>query len=297
MKSCKAGAGRKRQMKKLKQNKKGQFEGVAVVIGAIAVIFGIIMLLSGIAIVPAGSVGVYDLFGTVSQYPMMSGFHFKNPFASVIGMSVKTQEMKEEANVPSKEGLSIQLEISILYKLQPDKAVEVYKTVGVGYPDVIITPQFRSVVRDITVRYEAKDLYTKNRAEIEQQIFDELKEMLEPRGVTLEKVLLRGMTLPTVVSDAIGLKMKALQEAEQMDFVNQKAQKEAERKVIEAGGIAQANAIISGSLTRNYLTWYWIQGLQTNQMQIVYVPIGDNGMPLFKDIDNIQPNYTPTNKT
>lgn len=284
-------------MKQLKQNKKGQFEAISVVIGIIAVIFVLIMLASGIAIVPAGSVGVYDLFGNVAQYPMMSGFHFKNPLASVIGMSVKTQEEKEDASVPSKEGLSIQLEVSILYKLQPDKAVEVYKTVGTNYPAVVITPQFRSVVRDITVRYEAKDLYTKNRAEIEQQIFDELKEMLEPRGVTLERVLLRGMTLPPVVSDAIGLKLKAEQEAQQMDFVNQKAQKEAERKVIEAQGIASANHIISGSLTRNYLTWYWIQGLQTNQMQIVYVPVGDNGMPLFKDIDNIQPNYAPVNKT
>lgn len=272
-------------MKKLKQNKKGQFEGVGLVIGVIAIILMIIVLSSGIAIVPAGSVGVYDLFGIVQQYPMMSGFHFKNLLASVIGMSVKTQEMKEDADVPSKEGLTIKLEVSILYKLQTDKAVEIYRTVGVNYPDVVITPQFRSVIRDITVRYEAKDLYTKNRAEIEQQIFDELKEMLEPRGITLEKVLLRGMVLPSVVSDAIGVKLKAEQEAEQMEFVNQKAQKEAERKVIEAGGIANANQIISNTLTPAYLKWYWIQGLQTNNMQVLYVPIGNDGMPMFKDID------------
>jgi prohibitin 1 len=177
-----------------------------------------------------------------------------------------------------------------LLRLSPDKASDIYRKVGLNYRDVIIAPQFRSVCRGVTVNYEAKSLYTSGREEISQKIHDELMGMLQQNGVILDKVLLRTIRLPTTVSNAIEVKLKAEQEAEQMKFVLEKEKKEAERKVIEAEGIAKAQEIINKTLTSAYLQHEAIQSqfkmAESPNHTTVYIPVGTNGIPLVKLLEN-----------
>lgn len=245
---------------------------------AIGVVF------SAIRVVPAGFVGVVDFFGHVSPRALPSGINFVNPLAKVINLSIRTQEDKETMEVPSKEGLNIALDLSVLYKLDPAKAVEVYKTIGFGYQEVILIPQYRAAARGVTVSHEAKALYTAERELLTQGIEDSLRNLIADRGVIIERVLLRAITLPTTVSGAIEQKLKAEQDAEKMKFTLQKEQLEAERKRVEAGGIRDAQGIINQSLTAQYLQYLWINTLNQNP-NVIYVATEAN-MPLFRSVDD-----------
>ena len=160
-------------------------------------------------------------------------------------MSVQTLEITETATVPSKEGLTVSMDVSILYKLLPAKAPDMYRNVGLDYPNVVIIPQTRSVIRGVTVNHEAKALYTSEREVISEAITKELSPMLQDRGIILEKVLLRGITLPNTVSSAIEAKLSAEQDAEKMKFVLDREKIEADRKRAEAQGISDSNRIIA----------------------------------------------------
>lgn len=201
-------------------------------------------------------------------------------------MNIKTEEVKEVMIVPSKEGLSVNLDVSILYRLSPEAASDVYRKVGEGYREIVIAPQFRSAARGVTVNYEAKALYTSSREEISAKIFDDLNAMLSERGIILEKVLLRAITLPTTVSAAIEQKLKAEQEAEQMKFVLEKEKKEAERKIIEAEGIARAQEIIAQKLTDRYLTWRFLEKIDSfgkgQNNSIILFPYDQKILPLIQ---------------
>jgi regulator of protease activity HflC (stomatin/prohibitin superfamily) len=198
-------------------------------------------------------------------------------------MSIRTQEDKETMNVPSKEGLNVALDVSVLYRLDPAKAVEVYKTVGPAYQNIILLPQYRAAARGVTVVHEAKALYTSQREVLAQAIFDSLKSLTADRGIIIERALLRAITLPVTVSAAIEQKLKAEQEAERMKFVLQRETQEAERKRIEATGIRDAQAIINESLTSQYLHYLWINTLNENP-NVIYVATEAN-MPLFRAIN------------
>jgi len=132
-------------------------------VGGVAALLAAIALAQTVRVVPAGHVGVVDLFGRVDSATRKSGLNIVNPFARVISMSVKTQELKEVMDVPSREGLTMQLEASALFHLDPEKAAEVYKSVGPDYVSVLLEPQFRSVTRGVTSQYEARALYTSER--------------------------------------------------------------------------------------------------------------------------------------
>jgi regulator of protease activity HflC (stomatin/prohibitin superfamily) len=242
-----------------------------------------------VKVVPAGNVGVVDIFGRVDMQQRQAGINLVNPFAKLVLFDIQTQEKKETMTVPSKEGLTMAVDISILYRLTPDKASVIYKTVGADYDDVVITPQFRSAVREATVFYEAKGLYTSSRDEITNKIFADLEKMLSERGVVLEKVLLRAVQLPSTVSAAIEQKLKAEQESEQMKFVLTKESQEAERKVIEAKGIAEAQGIINKTLTPAYLQHEAIKAQMmmagSPNHTTVYIPSGDNGIPLVRTVN------------
>ncbi len=246
---------------------------------------------SMIRVVPAGYVGIVDFFGNVSPRPLNSGINFVNPLARVISMSVRTLEDKETMNVPSKEGMNVALDISVLYKLDPSKAVEVYKTIGPYYQEVILIPQYRAAARGVTVGHEAKALYTSERELLAQAIFDSLKSMVSDRGVIIERVLLRAITLPATVSGAIEQKLKAEQEAERMKFILQRETQEAERKRVEAAGIRDAQGIINQSLTSQYLNYLWINTLNQNP-NVIYVATEAN-MPIFRAIN---PDWENLNK-
>jgi regulator of protease activity HflC (stomatin/prohibitin superfamily) len=253
----------------------------------ITTIIGLLLglLFSMLRVVPAGHVGVVDLFGMVSARSLNSGIHLVNPLARILNMTIRTQEIKEAMNVPSKEGLNITLDISILFRLDSDKAVQVYKTIGLqgDYIETVLIPQFRAAARGVTVVYDAKALYTSEREILAQAIFDSLKNMTAERGIIIERVLLRGITLPVTVSGAIEQKLKAEQEAERMKFVLQKEQQEAERKRVEAGGIRDAQTIINQSLTSQYLHYLWINTLNQNP-NVIYVATEAN-MPMFRAIN------------
>lgn len=241
------------------------------------------ILFSMIRIVPAGYVGIVDFFGRVSPQPLYSGINFINPLAKVVNLSVRTQEDMEIMEVPSKEGLTIKLDLSILYRLDANKAVEMYRTVGPYYKSVVLTPQFRAAARGVTVSHEAKALYTSEREMLAQAIFDSLKSLVGERGIVLERALLRGITLPSTVSQAIEQKLKAEQEAERMKFVLQRETQEAERKRVEAQGIRDAQSIINESLTSQYLHYLWINTLNQNP-NVVYVATEAN-MPIFRSVN------------
>jgi len=238
------------------------------------------IVFSAVRVVPAGYAGVVDFFGHVSPQPLYSGINFVNPLARVVNMSVRTQEVMEIMPVPSKEGLTINLDISILYRLDPSRVVEIYKTVGPNYHEILVVPQFRSVARGITVAHEAKALYTSERETLSLAILESLKSMIAERGVILERVLLRGMALPPTISQAIEQKLKAEQESERMKFILQRETQEAERKRVEAAGIRDSQKIISESLTGQYLNYLWITTLDKNQ-NVIYVATEAN-MPLFR---------------
>jgi regulator of protease activity HflC (stomatin/prohibitin superfamily) len=200
-------------------------------------------------------------------------------------MSVRTQEIKETAEVPSKEGLMMDLEGSLLYRLDPAKAPDVYRTVGVNYAEISVVPQIRSAIREITASYDAKALYSAQREQVAQETFALVKKMTEGHGVIMEQVLLRKIGLPQLVANAIQEKLKREQEAEQMKFVLQKEQQEAERKRIEAQGIADFQKIVASGISAQLLEWKGIEATEKLAMsqntKVVVIGNAKSGLPII----------------
>ncbi|MBN1602748.1 MAG: prohibitin family protein [Chitinispirillaceae bacterium] len=263
----------------------GRTSGNPKTVGVIALLIATgIVVFQWVKVVPAGNVGVVDFFGKVSEKTLKPGINFVNPFARVIIMSVKTQEVKETTTVPTQEGLSLNLEVSLLFHLNPEKAGEVYKTVGVDYADIIIVPQFRSVLRTVTAGYEAKALYTSVREKLAAGIVEELKKQIEPRGITVENVPLRNIQLPPKVAEAIEEKLKAEQESQRMQFILEKEKLEADRKRIEAQGVADFQKIVSQGINKELLQWKGIEAtekLAGSQNTKIVIVGGKDGLPLI----------------
>lgn len=266
----------------LKRAGKKQEAIVSILAVLIAVVVGAANLFT---VVPAGTVGVVDFLGNVSDNTLKAGVNLVNPMANVIKFSIKTQELKETMSVPSKEGLSVQLEISLLFKLDPDNANKIYQTVGPNYGDIILLPQFRSVVRGVTARYEAKALYTASREKLAGEIMNELQTLVGPRGITVETAALRQIVLPPGLTQSIEEKLQAEQESQRMEFVLNKEKQEAERKRIEAAGIRDFQAIVSEGLNQNLLRWKGIEATEklaiSTNSKIVVIGSGKDGLPLI----------------
>lgn len=200
-------------------------------------------------------------------------------------MSIRTQQITEESIVPSREGLTVNLDVSVLVSLDPVEAPEVYKTVGDGYRDIVVIPQLRSVIRGVTAGYDAKALYTAERELLATQMFDQLKPMIENRGVRLERVLLRSVKLPAILSTAIEKKLEAEQQAEQMKFVLEREKQEAERKRIEAKGISDFNSTVNLGLTEAVLRLRGIEATRelakSENSKVVVIGSGKDGMPII----------------
>ena len=253
----------------------------------IAVVLLVLLVIGGpITVVPAGHVGVKDFLGNVSPNVLPAGVHIVLPFTRVHKMSIQTQELKETAEVPSKEGLVMDLEGSLLFRLDPTKAAEIYRTVGVNYPQIIVVPQIRSAIREITASYEAKAMYSAEREQIARETFELFQKMSAGRGgVIAEAVLLRKIGLPPIVANAIQEKLKREQEAEQMKFVLQKEQQEAERKRIEAQGVADFQRIVAQGISPQLLEWKGIEATEKLAMspntKIVVVGNPKSGLPII----------------
>jgi prohibitin 1 len=249
-----------------------------------AVVCIILMIFSCFTVIPAGNVGVVDFFGTVSDRTLKAGINPVNPLAHVIKFSIKTQETKENLAVPSKEGLNVQLHVSCLFHLNPEKAAEVYKSVGKDYAEIIMIPQFRSVCRGVTATYEAKALYTSEREMLSSLIMKDLDQLVEPRGIIIESVPMREIILPEKLQQAITEKLGAEQESQRMQFVLMKERQEAERKKIEAGGIQTFQDIVSRGITPGLLQWKGIEATEkiANSPNTKVIVIGGkDGLPLI----------------
>ena len=250
----------------------------------VAVILFILLMSKSIVVVPAGHVGVKVLFGNVYAETLDAGMHIVNPLLKVHDMSVRTQQISEDANVPSKEGLIVSLDITVLYALNAREASEVYKTIGLDYENVIIVPLLRSVVRGVTAGYEAKALYTAEREALANQMMEQLKPMVEKRGINLEKVMLRSVKLPDILATAIEKKLEAEQQSEQMKFVLAREKQEAERKRIEAKGISDYNREVAQSLTKEIIQLRGIEAtnkLAESSNTKIVIAGGRDGLPVI----------------
>lgn len=256
--------------------------GFALPVGVLALL---IAFSQALAVIPAGHVGVVDFFGVVSDRPLHAGISLVNPLARVVKFSIKTSEVKETMDVPSKEGLTVQLEISLLYHLDPLKAPLVYRTVGENYADVIIAPQFRSVARGVTASVDAKALYTSERETLALVITKELKRLVEPRGIAVESTPLRRVVLPQGLTQAIEEKLRAEQESQRMQFVLTKEKQEADRKRIEAQGIADFQKIVTQGISEQLLQWKGIEATEklaaSQNSKVVVIGAGKSGLPLI----------------
>lgn len=271
---------------KLKQYNEA-YKGARSASAAAAVVFGLIALLQFFTVIPAGHVGVVDFFGSVSSNTLKAGINARNPLARIVKFSIKTQQVYEVMDVPSKEGLTVKLEASILFHLDPEKAAQIYKTVGANYVAVLLEPQFRSVCRGVTAGYEAKALYTSQREVLSHLITTDLAKLVGERGVIVETAPLRKIELPRKVTDAIEEKLKAEQESQRMEFVLTKEKQEAERKRIEARGIADFQNIVAQGISQNLLRWKGIEATeklaQSPNAKVVIVGSGKDGLPIILD--------------
>ncbi|MBK6909356.1 MAG: prohibitin family protein [bacterium] len=257
--------------------------------GMVLRIFGaiilVIIVLRCFTVIPAGHVGVVDFFGNVSAETLKPGINFRNPLSAVHKFSVKTQEKKEVMVVPSKEGLSVTLEVSVLYHLNPETAAEVYKTIGPDYQTIILEPNFRSLTRGVTAGYEARALYTSEREVLAQQIKDELEKAVAPRGITIEATPLRQVSLPPNLTASIEAKLQSEQESQRMEFILTKESQEADRKRIEAQGIADFQKIVSLGLNDQFLRWKGIEATEklatSTNAKVVVVGSGKDGLPII----------------
>jgi prohibitin 1 len=258
-------------------------ESSLALVGFVVALF--ISLVQCWTIIPAGHVGVVDFFGNVSDQTLMPGVNFVNPMANVVKFDARTQELKEMMNVPSKEGLSVELEISLLYSLSFENANKIYKTVGEDYVEKILIPQFRSVVRGVTAKYEARALYTAEREQLSREMETELAKLVQPRGITLEAAPLRQIILPPGLTNSIEEKLKSEQESQRMQFILQRETQEAERKRIEAKGIADFQDIVSKGISDQLLKWKGIEATEklagSSNTKIVVIGAGKDGLPLI----------------
>ena len=221
-------------------------------------------LFTSCAVVRPGQVGFKQRLGALKGNPIQPGLQWFNPFTStIIRINTRTVELFTTLHLPTKEGLSVNTDISLLYHINPDSAKSVYVHFGTNYEEIMVLSNFRATAREVSARYYAKELYATERDKVEKAILSELDLSIRKYGFIVDAVLLKDINLPDQMSKAIEDKVTAEQAALQMDFVIQKQKKEAERLIIEAEGIKKSQEIINSSLTPNILTYNQIEMLRS----------------------------------
>jgi prohibitin 1 len=209
----------------------------------------LVILFSSCAVIRPGQAGVKQKMGKLSDQVYAQGSVLYNPFVTkILKESVQTRNLELTLNLPSKEGLSINSQISILYKLEMNKVPDVLRNIGPNYQS-IISNVFRSASADVCSKYFAKDMHSGMRANIEEAIKIKMGETLTPQGIIIEAVLMKSIQLPPGLSSSIEQKLQAEQDAMRMEFILQQAKLEADRKIIEATGERDAQKILSEGLT------------------------------------------------
>lgn len=221
-----------------------------------AIIVAVPFFMSSCAVVRQGEVGIKRKVGKLNPTIYQPGAVTFNPFTTrVIKVSTQTDNVEVNLDLPSKEGLTIKTQISILYHVKPEMAPAILQNIGMDYKRTVILTVFRSAASDVTARFMAKEMHTSQRSVIEAEIKELMRKQLEHRGFEVEAVLLKSVSLPEGLSTAIQQRLEAEQQAQQMEFILQRERKEAERKVIEAEGLRNAQKIISEGLNEFFIKW------------------------------------------
>jgi regulator of protease activity HflC (stomatin/prohibitin superfamily) len=275
---------------------KGKFSILGGTLIGVIVVAVILFFMFFVVVIDAGEVGVVSTFGNVSDQPLYSGLQFKNPFANIIRMPIRTVDYTmsgvtyegkkvgdDSIEALASDGATVWLDVTVLYHLKAEDAPEVYKTLGLEYEESLIRPAIRSEIRQSVSNFKVVEIYSEKRTELADNIKTALQESLDDRGIEVEDVLLRDVTLSQQLYDSIEQKLAAQQEAQRMEFLLEKEEKEAERKVIEAKGQRDSQKIINESLTDKYLYYLYITNLE-NLNGTIYVPT-EGGLPLFKSVD------------
>ncbi|QHW00476.1 prohibitin family protein [Spirosoma endbachense] len=240
------------------------------VAGIILIVLG--LLTSSIRQIDAGQVGVISLFGNVSDRTLNSGLSFVNPVATVTEFDIKTQNYTMSATndegekqgddairVLTADGLEVVIDLTVLYRLVPANAPKIYQEIGTDFMDKIVRPITRTRIRDNAVYYDAVALYSTRRDEFQTRIYKTIEVDFRKRGLMLEQLLIRNIDLPASVKKTIESKINAEQDAQKMQFVLQKERQEAERKRVEAQGIADYQKILSTGLSDKQLQYEQIR--------------------------------------
>lgn len=228
-----------------------------------ALVIAAMVTLSACTIIRDGEVGVKRRLGKFDDATLKPGIRTYNPFlATVFTLSTRTQNLEVSLSIPSKEGLNIQSEVSILYNIVAGQAPTLLRNIGVDYEQSVILPVFRSSVADVSARFFAKDMHSGERSAIERAIKEQMMVYLTDKGILIEAVLLKSIKLPENLSRAIEEKLEAEQQAQRMTFVLDKARQEAERQRIEAEGVRDAQKIISEGLNDKILQFKSLETFQ-----------------------------------
>jgi regulator of protease activity HflC (stomatin/prohibitin superfamily) len=247
-----------------------KFSNTLKIIGVLVIALGIFS--SMFKQIDAGKVGVKSLYGSVQSDVLESGLHLINPLLDVTDFDIQTQNYTMSADhnegaqegddairVLSNDGLEVVIDLTVLYKISAMDAPKIFKQIGVNYTDKIVRPVTRTRIRDNAVYYDAVALYSTKRNEFQLRIFKSIEEDFKARGLILEQLLIRNINLPASVKTTIESKINAEQDAQKMQFVLQKEKQEAERKRVEAQGIADYQRIISSGLTDKQLQYEQIK--------------------------------------
>ena len=276
-----------------------RYAGIVKISGIVIMVIGV--LIGSIVQIDAGQVGVKKLFGKVQNDVLQSGLHMINPLVEVTRLDIKTQNYTmsgvhdegvkaadDAIRVITADGLEVTIDLTVLFRLTEADAPRLVKETGVTYVDKIVRPLTRTKIRDNSVYYDAISLYSSKRDEFQNRIFKSIDEDFKKRGLFLEQLLVRNITLPQSVKATIEGKINAEQEAQKMQFILQKEKQEAERKRVEAQGIADYQRIINQGLTDQQLQYEQIKALKeiaTSQNAKIIV-MGKGNTPVILDTKN-----------
>ena len=271
-----------------------KYSNIIKLVGVALIFIGVAM--SSVVQIGPGEVGVQKLFGKVSSNTLESGLNIVNPLVEVVTFDIKTQNYTMSAKhdegdiagddairVLSADGLEVVIDLTVLYKVIPNDAPNILKEIGTDYRNTIVRPICRTKIRDNAVYYDAVALYSTKRDEFQQRIYQTIEKDFKSRGLLLEQLLIRNITLPASVKTTIESKINAEQDAQKMTFVLQKEHQEAERKRVEAQGIADYQKIMSTGLSDKQLQYEMIKAIATSPNAKLIIMGGGKNTPLILD--------------
>lgn len=221
------------------------------------------LVTSSCAVIRQGEVGVKRKLGKLDPNVIQPGAVTFNPFVTkIIKMPIQTMNVEISSNLPSKEGLNVAAVISILYRIKPQQAPSIIENIGVDFENVVISSVFRSAAADVCSRFFAKDMHSVQRGTIEREITNQMIKILSPRGFEIEAVLMKNIQLPSGLARSVEEKLEAEQNAQRMEFLLVREKGEAQRKIIEAEGIRDAQKIISEGLNKQVIEWQSIEAFK-----------------------------------